>query len=267
MTVADLPKVELHLHLEGCAPPAFIRTLAAEQGRDVSALFDEEGHYRWRDFAEFLQVYAAACEMLRGPEEFRRLTESVLAERAADGVVYAEIFLAPDLCGGGDAGAWTEHLAAILEGARAAEAAHGILCRFIPTAIRHHGPEAAERAARLTAETLGPMVTGFGMGGEERHLAPADFARAFAIAREAGLGLTVHAGEICGPESVRAALDALRPARIGHGVRAAEIRVWSRGWRRSGWCWRSTRAPTWRWASTRTGPRTRLRGCAARGCR
>ena len=60
------------------------------------------------------------------------------------------------------------------------------------------------------------------MGGEERFGSPADYAPAFAIAAEAGLGLTVHAGEICGPESVAAALDALPVTRIGHGVRAIE---------------------------------------------
>jgi adenosine deaminase len=60
------------------------------------------------------------------------------------------------------------------------------------------------------------------MAGEERHGAPEDFARAFAIAGEAGLGLTVHAGEFCGPDSISASLDALKVTRIGHGVRAVE---------------------------------------------
>lgn len=60
------------------------------------------------------------------------------------------------------------------------------------------------------------------MGGEERFGDPVDFARAFALAAEAGLGLAVHAGEVCGPESVRAALDHLAVTRLGHGVRAAE---------------------------------------------
>jgi adenosine deaminase len=65
-------------------------------------------------------------------------------------------------------------------------------------------------------------VTGFGMAGEERFGDPKDFARAFDIAREAGLGITVHAGELAGWESVAAALDHIRPSRIGHGVRAIE---------------------------------------------
>jgi adenosine deaminase len=219
---AALPKVEMHLHLEGAAPPEFIRTLAAEKRIDLAGVFDEAGAYAWTDFAHFLRTYEAACAVLQGPDDFRRLVEAVLARSAADGVIYTELFLAPDLCGGGDAAALDDYLAAMIEGAHAARAAHGIEARFIPTAIRHFGPERAANAARLTAATRGPMVTGFGMGGEERFGHPMDFVPAFAIAAEAGLGLTVHAGEIAGPESVRAALDHLPVSRIGHGVRAAE---------------------------------------------
>lgn len=215
---AALPKVELHLHLEGAAPPDLVRTLAAEKGVDLAGIFAEDGGYAWADFADFLRVYEAVCTVLATPDDYRRLTAAVLGRSAADGVVYTEIFLAPDLCGGGDPAAWPDFLAAIVE---AAEAARGIAVRLIPQVIRHFGPARAEAAARLIVETPSPLVTGFGMAGEERHGHPAEFARAFAIAAEAGLGLTVHAGEVAGPESVRAALDALPVSRIGHGVRAA----------------------------------------------
>ncbi|MEO0913252.1 MAG: adenosine deaminase [Pseudomonadota bacterium] len=222
MNWADVPKVELHLHLEGAAPPEFIRQLAAEKSVDLSGVFDAEGAYKWGDFAEFLATYTAACEVLRAPEDFRRLTEAVLAKSAADGVIYTEIFIAPDICGGGDAVAWGEYLDALYQGAAAAEAQHGIVARFISTCIRHHGAEAAENAARLTADAAGPMLTGFGMGGEERFGSAGDFVRAFAVAAETGLGITSHAGEVCGAESVRETLNHLPVSRIGHGVRAIE---------------------------------------------
>lgn len=220
--VGTLPKVELHLHLEGAAPPDFIRQLAGEQGVALNGVFNPDGGYAWTDFAGFLQTYRDACSVLKGPEEFRRLTEAVLAKSSADGVIYTEIFIAPDICGGGDAQAWHEYLAAIYEGAENARAAHGIEARFISTAIRNLGPDNAERAARLSVDAMGPMLTGFGMGGEERFLSAADFAPAFAIAAEAGLGITSHAGEICGADSVRETLDHLKPHRIGHGVRSIE---------------------------------------------
>jgi adenosine deaminase len=217
-----VPKLELHLHLEGAAPPEFIRRLAAEKRIDLTGVFDAEGGYAWTDFAHFLRTYEAACAVLRTPGDYGRLTEAVLAKSAGDGVIYTEIFLAPDLCGGGDPAAWADFLAAILEGAAAARAAHGIEARFIPLAMRHLGPGRAENAARLAAGSAGPAVTGFGMAGEERFGHPRDYARAFAMAGEAGLGLTAHAGEIAGAASVAAALDALPVARIGHGVRAIE---------------------------------------------
>lgn len=218
----SIPKVEIHVHLEGAAPPDFIRTLAAEKGIILDGVFDDQGAYLWEDFAHFLRTYEAACQVLQTPDDFRRLVEAVLTKSAADGVIYTELFLAPDLCGDGSAGAWNEYLAAMTTGAENAEAAHGITTRFIPTAIRHFGPERATNAARLTADTKGKFVTGFGMGGEERFGHLSDFAPAYAIAAEAGLGLTVHAGEICGAESVTAALDHLPVTRIGHGVRAIE---------------------------------------------
>ncbi|MEM9010476.1 MAG: adenosine deaminase [Pseudomonadota bacterium] len=216
---ARLPKVELHLHLEGAAPPDFIRELAAEKGVALDGVFGAAGNYQWTTFAEFLACYMAACSVLDGPEAFGRLTERVLEQSAAQGVVYTEIFVCPDLCGDGDPVAWAEYFAAITG---SAEAARGINARFIVQAIRDFGPERAEATARLALESPRTSAVGFGLGGEERHLAPADFARAFAIAREGGLPLTCHAGEICGADGVAATLDAIAPARIGHGVRAIE---------------------------------------------
>lgn len=217
-----IPKTELHLHIEGAAPPEFIRTLAAEKNVDLSRIFKDDGSYVWKDFVEFLKTYEAACSVLNSPDDFRRLTEAVLAKSASHGVIYTEMFLAPDFCGGGDLEAWKDYLAAMTVGANNARAAHGIETRFIATCVRHFGPEQAQSIATISAATAGDMLTGFGMGGEERHLSAADFVDAFAIAAEAGMGITSHAGEICGADSVRETLDYLPVTRIGHGVRAIE---------------------------------------------
>lgn len=225
MSVASLPKVELHLHHEGAAPPAFIRGLAKEKKLDISGIFDERGRYAYRDFVDFLRVYEAACTTLQSPRDFYRLTLAVLEESAANGVVYSETFLSPDFCGGGDLGAWREYLAAIREAAEEAERDFGITLRGIVTCIRHFGPEQARRTARCAAETAGDWLVGFGMGGDEGRGRAGDFAYSFDMAREAGLRLTTHAGEWGGPDSVRESLDALRVERIGHGVRACEDRA------------------------------------------
>ena len=218
----NLPKVELHLHLEGAAPPAFVRGLAAEQKIDISGIFDERGNYAYTDFWHFLKVYEAATSVLTTPADYARLTRAVLAESAASGVIYSECFLSPDFCGGRDVGAWREYLHAIREAAEEAERRDGITLRGIVTPIRHFGPEKAREVALCAAETAGDWLVGFGLAGDEKVGRPRDFAWSFDCAREAGLRLTCHAGEWGGPDSVRDAVRDLRVERIGHGVRAIE---------------------------------------------
>ena len=222
MSVASLPKIELHLHHEGAAPPGFIRQLAFEKKVDLSRIFKADGSYAFRDFAHFLQVYEAATSVLQSPEDFARLTRAILQESAAHGVVYTESFLSPDFCGGGDVAAWKEYLHAIREAADRAEADFGITLRGIVTPVRHFGPEQARRTALCAAETAGDWIVGLGMGGDETKGHQGDFAYAFDMAREAGLRLTTHAGEFGGPESVWEAIRDLNVERIGHGVRAIE---------------------------------------------
>jgi adenosine deaminase len=218
----QLPKVELHLHLEGAAPPAFIRDLAKRKHMDISGIFAPGGGYAITDFWHFLKVYEAATSVLKTPEDYHRLTLAVLEESAKSGVVYSETFLSPDFCGGRDLSAWREYLHAIQEAADQAERDMGITLRGIVTCIRHFGPEKARQTALCAAETAGDWLVGFGIAGDEKVGKPGDFAWSFDLAREAGLRLTAHAGEWGGPDSIRDALADLRPERIGHGVRAIE---------------------------------------------
>jgi adenosine deaminase len=220
--VKDLPKIELHLHLEGAAPPAFIRDLAKRKLVDIDGIFNADGSYRFTDFWDFLKVYEAATSVLTTPEDYHRLTLAVLEESAASGVVYSETFLSPDFCGGRDVGAWREYLHAVREAADQGQRDMGITLRGIITCIRHFGPDKARETARCAAETAGDWIVGFGIAGDEKMGQPRDFRWSFDMAREAGLRITAHAGEWGGPASVRAALADLNPERIGHGVRAIE---------------------------------------------
>lgn len=217
-----IPKLELHLHLEGAAPPAFIRAQAKRKSVDLSRIFDEHGNYAYRDFTEFLRIYEAACTVLTNPQDFHDLTLAVLEQSAQEGVIYTEAFLSPDFCGGGDLHAWRDYLAAIETAAATAEAQMGITLRGCVTCIRHFGPDQARQIARCAQETAGDFITGLGLAGDENMLHPKDFTYAFDAAREAGLGLTAHAGEWGGPQAVRDTLRDLGVSRIGHGVRAAE---------------------------------------------
>ena len=220
MNFTAIPKVELHLHLEGAAPPAFIRQMAQEKNIRLEGIFNADGSYIFRDFQQFMDVYDAACEPLKSAEDFYRLTRAVLEETASHGVIYAETFISPDYCGGGDVAAWRDYLAAMTQAADDAEKSHGITLKGIVTAIRHRGPEEGKLAAKCAAETKGRFLTGFGMAGAEMMHRPADFAYSFDMAREAGLELTCHAGEWGGPDMIIETLDALKVNRLGHGINA-----------------------------------------------
>ncbi|SNR52494.1 adenosine deaminase [Paracoccus sediminis] len=215
-----MKKIELHLHLEGAAPPGFIQGLAADKGADLTGVFDERGNYAYDGFDGFLRCYEAATSVLQTPRDYARLLAEVLERSAEQGVIYTELFVSPEFCGGGDLSAWRDYLAAMTEAADMARG-HGIESRAILTAIRHFGPDRARKTAICAAETAGPWVTGFGMGGAESVGRATDYAWSFDCAHEAGLGLTCHAGEWGGPDSIRDAL-ALGCTRIGHGVRAVD---------------------------------------------
>jgi adenosine deaminase len=213
-------KAELHCHIEGAAAPELVLRQAAKYGADVSP-FIKDGAFVWNDFTSFLAAYDAASGLFRTEEDYARLSEHYLTSLARDGAIYSEVFTSPDHAqrSGLSAATYTNALG---EGMARAKAKTGIEGRMIVTGVRHFGVEAVEAAARFAARSGHPLVTGFGMAGEERFGNLEDYDRAFEIAREAGLGITVHAGELAGWESVAEALDHIRPARIGHGVRAIE---------------------------------------------
>ena len=215
-----VPKAELHCHIEGAASPELVLRQAAKYGADVSS-FIKDGSFVWHDFTSFLAAYDAASSLFRDEEDYARLAETYLTSLARDGAIYSEVFTSPDHAekSGLSPVAYTNALG---EGMARAKAKTGIEGRMIVTGVRHIGVESIEAAARFAARCGHPLVTGFGVAGDERMGDFEDYVRAFEIAREAGLGITIHAGELCGWESVQAALDHIRPARIGHGVRAIE---------------------------------------------
>jgi adenosine deaminase len=216
-----VPKAELHVHLEGTAPPELVRRLARRNGLPVpEGVFADEETFAWTDFLHFLRTYDLAASVIRTADDYRDVTFEYLTGCVAEGAVYTELIASPDhasAVGLTDA----EHYAGIAQGIDDARDAHGIEARIVIAAIRNLGVESAEAIARRHADDRHPYVVGFNLVGDEAAW-PADrFARAYEIAAGAGLGCTVHAGEHAGPESIRAAL-ALAVSRISHGVRAIE---------------------------------------------
>jgi adenosine deaminase len=213
-------KAELHCHIEGAAAPELVIRQAQKYGKDVSP-YIQNGSFVWHDFTSFLKAYDFAADLFRTEDDYARLSEYYLTSLARDGAIYSEIFTSPDhaMKAGLSPQAYTDALG---EGMARAKAKTGIEGRMIVTGVRHVGLESIEAAARFAARCGHPLVTGFGVAGDERNGDIEDYVRAFEIAREAGLGITIHAGEFGGWESVQAALDHIRPSRIGHGVRAIE---------------------------------------------
>ncbi len=217
---SHLLKAEIHCHIEGAAPPELARLQAEKYGIDTTDFLRDDS-YVWSDFSEFLVSYDLVASLFKTDADYALLTETYLGELAAANTIYSEIIVSPDhgdrIGLGADA-----YIAGISEGIRQAKEKTGIEARIIVTGERHFGPQSVVAAAQYAARCRNPLVTGFNMAGDERMGRVCDYAPAFDIARDAGLGLTIHAGEVCGPFSITEALNIVKPARIGHGVRAIE---------------------------------------------
>jgi adenosine deaminase len=221
MSLDTVPKAELHVHLEGTAPPELVRRMANRNGVELpERLLNEEGRFHYTDFLDFLRTYDLSASVIRTAQDYRDITYEYLGDCAAGGAIYVELTASPDharAVGLTD----DEHLGGIAQGIDDARRDHGIEGRILISAVRNFGVEQAIAAAQHAAERPHPYVVGFSMAGDEAGFPAQDFAEPFAIAAAAGLGCTVHAGEWAGPESVRAALT-LPVTRIDHGVRAIE---------------------------------------------
>lgn len=219
---AAVPKAELHVHLEGTARPELIRRIAARNALQLPpGLFADEDTFAWRGFLDFLKTYDLAASVIRTAQDYRDVVFEYLADCAAEGAIYVELISSPDHARAVGLSE-EEHREGIFRGIDDARQAHGIEARVLVSVVRNFGVEAAERTAAEAAAMPHPYVVGFNMAGDEAGYPPPPFTRAFEIARDAGLGCTVHAGEHAGPESVRQALELPGVTRISHGVRAVE---------------------------------------------
>jgi aminodeoxyfutalosine deaminase len=221
--VLRMPKVELHVHLEGAMRPAVLLELARRNRVELPAA-DEAGlreWFRFRDFDHFVEVYLTCSRALRGPEDFRLLASDFLAGQARRNVVYSEVHftISTHLANGADGG---EVLAALEEAVREGEREHGATLRWIPDVVRNVGPEAAERTLEWALAGRGRGVVALGLSGSESRFPNEPFREHFEAAGREGLHRVAHAGEHAGPASIRSVLEVCGAERIGHGVRAVE---------------------------------------------
>jgi aminodeoxyfutalosine deaminase len=209
------PKIELHVHLEGTVRAHTLRAIAKRN--DYALPDDLESLYAFRDFRHFIGVFELTAGALQGYDDFRQIVVEYAAEAARHGAVYLEAIFAPGLWRGLDT---DEVFSGCCDGAQQARELHGVEVRLTPDIPTVYSPEDAEKIASYCIDYRDRGVVGLGVGGLEYPSKP--FARAFALAREGGIGSVPHAGELAGPESVRTALEDLAADRIRHGIRAVD---------------------------------------------
>jgi adenosine deaminase len=221
--VAGIPKVELHLHLEGAIPLETLYRLIQRKGDEPSirTIADLRQRLRYTDFLHFIQVWIWKNTFIREEKDFEEIAYEILRDLKRENVKYVEAFYSP-----GDyrrqgltSGGITECL---ITGKERAQEDFGIRCELIVDLIRDHGPEVGmERLDELTPY-LGRGLIGIGLGGSEQ-MFPADpYVEVYEEARRRGFRLTAHAGEVVGADAIWTVLDKLKVDRIGHGLRAYE---------------------------------------------
>jgi adenosine deaminase len=215
-----LPKVELHLHLEGAIPLGALWRLIEKRGGDpdVPNPAALEERFRYRDFSHFLDVWVWKNGFLTEYEDFTFAAEAVARDLLDQNIIYVEAFYSPG-----------EFRRRGLVPQRLTEAIRcgldrvpGIQVRLVADLIRDLGPEHAARTLDEISEVRDLDVIGVGIGGSEHEYPPEIFADVFREARRRGFRTSAHAGEAAGTASVWGAIRELQVDRIGHGTRAAE---------------------------------------------
>lgn len=215
-----VPKVELHLHLEGAIPLEALWTLIEKYGGDpeVPDLAALERRFEYRDFPHFIDTWLWKNRFLRELEDFTFIAEAVARDLARQNIRYVEAFYSPpDFA---DQGLKPQALTAAIRAGL--DRVPEIEIALVADLVRNYGPERAARTLAAVREVRDLGVVGIGLGGSEDAFPPEPFAPVFAAARRAGFHTSAHAGEAAGAESVWGAIRALGVDRIGHATRAAE---------------------------------------------
>ena len=223
--IARMPKVEIHLHLEGSVLPHTLRDLALKYDLDLPIHDDESlaAFYQFRDFAHFVDVYMASCFCLRAPEDFARIAYEVGVEAVRQNTRYLEIHFNPEPNQRKRKIPFRDQLDGMNEGRARALTDFGVEMRWIADGVRD--AEIGPGSVAQTVEWISGLpesdgVIALGLGGFEADGPPERFIADFAAARAAGLHVVAHAGESTGPDYIWTSLRDLGAERIGHGVAA-----------------------------------------------
>jgi adenosine deaminase len=221
--ITEIPKVELHLHLEGAIPIETLFNLIQRQGKEASikTLDDLRRKLAYTDFAHFIEVWTWKNTFIKEEKDFEEIAYRVLDNLNKQNVKYVEVFYSP-----GDY--WRQSLSVqgitecLIKGKERAYRDFGIQSELIIDLIRDHGPDRSMQYIEEVMPYLGRGVIGIGLGGSEQSFPADSYAFVYQEAKERGFRLTAHAGEVAGANSIWAVVNKLGVERIGHGVRAYE---------------------------------------------
>ncbi len=224
--IARLPKVELHLHLEGAARPETLLELSAtktglRQKAQEWIAARRSNHFRYANFRDFLEAFKLVSLLIETPGDYALVTTRLIEWLANQNVRYAEITFAAGVV------LWKKQsvdaiFEAVADAAKKAEPHTGVRVRWIFDAIRHFGVDHAREVLQAAARLRSRGVMGLGIGGDEARGHAKLFGDVFREARDLGLHCLAHAGEACGPESIRDAVELLGAERVGHGLTALQ---------------------------------------------
>lgn len=223
--IERLPKVELHLHLEGSVRPATLREMAQRKGHlvDETERWIQEREwqgFRYPVFGDFLNAFKLLSQLLETPADYALATTRLMEDLSSEKVRYAEVTLSAGVV------LWKKQsldavFEAVAEAASEASERLGLQVNWIFDAVRQFGVDHVREVMRYAARFQEQGVVAFGIGGDEVRGSARLFAGVYKEASELGLHLTAHAGESAGPESVLDAVEQLGVERIGHGTNAA----------------------------------------------
>lgn len=221
--IQSMPKLEMHIHLEGTISPERVKKMADELGEELPRPIDQL--YETKDLTLFLATLDWVCSLVRTPEQARDIALDFAHYCKQQNIVYAEVIVNPTHWAGLGYG---ELLPALSESFDEAETLGLADIRILPSLLRQQSEEESLELVnwmvRAKSDGLANRILGLSVDGNEAAAGPSGdkFAAAYALARESGFGCTAHAGESSGPQGVLEALDKLGVSRIDHGVRAAE---------------------------------------------
>jgi adenosine deaminase/aminodeoxyfutalosine deaminase len=216
-----LPKVELHLHLEGTILPETLLELSKRHDAEPLTPAAAAALYQYENFLGFMDSFKAVSSRLVGPEDYELITYNMIRDLAAQGVVHAEVYVSFGIIFYWKNAEVEPFVEAIERGRVRGEKDFGTTVYWLIDAVRHFGAEEGARVFRKAAELRHqyPSIIGIGIGGDEARGSADLFRESYAEAKAAGLRLTAHAGETLGPESIWAAIN-IGAERVGHALSA-----------------------------------------------